>query len=72
MQQALQGVGEQDKKVPDGISRVRIDRNTGLLTNKLDGSSMFEYFADGTEPEDYVSESSTNSTYTNDENESLF
>jgi len=36
--------------------RVRIDRDTGLLTNKSDGSSMFEYFVKGTEPTEYISE----------------
>lgn len=44
MSLALQDVPVQQKAVPNNIARVRIDRDTGLLTNKLDSSSMFEYF----------------------------
>ena len=46
----------QRKDIPEDIVRVRIDRDTGLLTNKSDGSSMFEYFVKGTEPTEYISE----------------
>nr|WP_237721353.1 PBP1A family penicillin-binding protein [Vibrio fluvialis] len=69
---ALNDVPYQEQSIPDNIVRVRIDRDSGLLTNKLDSSSMFEYFIDGTEPKDYVTESTTNSIYTSDDNESLF
>ncbi|HDM8039613.1 TPA: PBP1A family penicillin-binding protein [Vibrio fluvialis] len=69
---ALNGVPYQEQSIPDNIVRVRIDRDSGLLTNKLDSSSMFEYFIDGTEPKDYVTESTTNSIYTSEDNESLF
>ncbi len=40
---ALAGVPAQRKELPENIVRVRIDRETGLLTNKFDSSSMFEY-----------------------------
>lgn len=69
---ALDGVPYQEQAIPDNIVRVRIDRDSGLLTNKLDSSSMFEYFVNGTEPKEYMTESSTNSIYTSDDNESLF
>lgn len=57
MSVALDGVPQQGKDVPKDIIRVRIDRDSGLLTNKFDGSTMFEYFSEGTEPTDYVTSS---------------
>ncbi|MBE3654185.1 penicillin-binding protein 1A [Vibrio navarrensis] len=63
MQQALDGMPQQEKVVPTDIVRVRIDRDTGLLTHKVDESSMFEYFIKGTEPTQYVSEHSEESIY---------
>jgi len=43
------------KKVrPSAISTARIDSNTGLLTNKTDYSSLFEYFNAGTIPTEYI------------------
>ncbi|MEZ9202613.1 penicillin-binding protein 1A [Vibrio splendidus] len=53
---ALAGVPAQRKEIPENIVRVRIDRETGLLTNKFDSSSMFEYFEKGTEPTEYITE----------------
>lgn len=53
---ALAGVPAQRKELPENIIRVRIDRETGLLTNKFDSSSMFEYFEKGTEPTEYITE----------------
>ncbi|MBF4338184.1 hypothetical protein, partial [Vibrio anguillarum] len=44
MRQVLVDVPAQDKPIPANIVRVRIDIDTGLLTNKFDSSSMFEYF----------------------------
>jgi penicillin-binding protein 1A len=63
MQQALDDVPQQEKVVPADIIRVRIDRDTGLLTHKVDESSMFEYFIKGTEPTQYVTEHSEESIY---------
>ncbi|EDP57922.1 PBP1A family penicillin-binding protein [Vibrio sp. AND4] len=54
MHTALEGKPQQGKNIPDDIVRVRIDRDSGLLTHKVDGSSMFEYFKKGTEPTEYV------------------
>lgn len=51
---ALQDYPEQSIEVPTGITTVRIDRATGLLTNKFDHTSRFEYFATGTQPVKYV------------------
>lgn len=56
MGSALKDVPAQRKDIPEDIVRVRIDRDTGLLTNKSDGSSMFEYFLKGTEPTEYITE----------------
>lgn len=53
---ALKDVPAQRKDIPEDIVRVRIDRDTGLLTNKSDSSSMFEYFVKGTEPTEYIRE----------------
>jgi len=42
---------------PVGISSVRIDLKTGLLTQATDNSSAFEFFIQGTEPKTYVNSS---------------
>nr|WP_252724316.1 PBP1A family penicillin-binding protein [Vibrio hepatarius] len=72
MKAALTDVPTQEKEIPANIVRVRIDRNSGLLTNKFDSSSMFEYFVEGTEPVDYVSDEVMDTIYTSTENEELF
>jgi len=72
MKKALNDVPKHEKTIPEHIIRVRIDRATGLLTNKTDGSSMFEYFKEGTEPKDYVQTSITNSISTSNGSEELF
>lgn len=71
MQHALADVPEQNKTVPPGIVKVRIDRETGLLTRKTDHTSMFEYFIKGTEPTEYVSSQSDGNIYESG-TESLF
>nr|WP_086937754.1 PBP1A family penicillin-binding protein [Thaumasiovibrio occultus] len=53
MKVALADVPEQRKVVPNNIVRVRINRNTGLLTTRSDRNSMYEYFVKGTEPTEY-------------------
>lgn len=58
MQEVLQGVKPSSKQIPEGIVRVRIDRASGLLTNKTDATSMFEYFVKGTEPTTFVRQDS--------------
>ncbi|MCW8348373.1 PBP1A family penicillin-binding protein [Vibrio sp. ZSDZ65] len=74
MRIALDDKPQASKAIPNGISRVRIDRDSGLLSNKTDSSSMFEYFEIGTEPKEYVQESLTDTLYSSDtsEGESLF
>nr|WP_216607959.1 PBP1A family penicillin-binding protein [Vibrio sp. RE88] len=72
MHTALAGVPAQQKVIPPNIVRVRIDRDSGLLTNKFDSSSMFEYFLEGTEPTEYVTDEITDSIYTSAESEELF
>ncbi|WP_162062342.1 penicillin-binding protein 1A [Vibrio taketomensis] len=72
MHTALSLTSEQDKHIPDDIVRIRIDRDSGLLTNKSDDSSMFEYFREGHEPTEYVSDNFTDTIYTSDEGEELF
>jgi penicillin-binding protein 1A len=53
MRVALENTPEQSKQVPDNVVQVRIDRNSGMLTDNVDGSSMMEYFEKGTEPTEY-------------------
>ncbi len=72
MSLALQDVPVQQKAVPNNIARVRIDRDTGLLTNKLASRSMFEYFEAGTEPTEYGSEHVNESIYSTSSGEELF
>ncbi len=54
MKVALEGVPQQKKVVPPGIVRVRIDRESGLLTKKSDSSTVFEYFRHTGVPKDYA------------------
>lgn len=51
---ALRDYPEHRIVVPPGITTVRIDRATGLLTTKFDHTSRFEYFATGTQPQKYI------------------
>ncbi|MCJ2378784.1 PBP1A family penicillin-binding protein [Vibrio sp. ZSDZ34] len=67
MEVALDGVPVQSKRVPEDIVKVRIDRETGLLTNKFDSSTMFEYFKAGSEPTEYVQESLGDNLYSEGE-----
>lgn len=71
---AIEGKPTTQKIIPNDITRVRIDRESGLLTEKTDSSTMFEYFKSGTEPTEYVQDSLTDTLYSNDESgaESLF
>lgn len=57
MHVALDGVTEQRKVLPNNIVRVRIDRDSGLLTRKSDETTMFEYFEQGTEPTEFNEDS---------------
>ncbi|MCV2884382.1 penicillin-binding protein 1A [Aestuariibacter sp. AA17] len=50
MDKALGELPESHPPIPEGIVTVRIDRKSGKLTKRTDNSSMFEYFATGTEP----------------------
>ncbi|MDD1795931.1 PBP1A family penicillin-binding protein [Enterovibrio sp. ZSDZ42] len=60
MVDALVDVPAQRKVLPSNIVKVRIDRDTGLLTRKNDASAMFEYFEKGSEPTEYVSAAASN------------
>ncbi|WP_394141565.1 penicillin-binding protein 1A [Vibrio chagasii] len=68
---ALAGVPAQRKEIPENIVRVRIDRDTGLLTNKYDSSSMFEYFEKGTEPTEYITERFNDDIYSTSSGETV-
>ncbi|CAH6905343.1 peptidoglycan glycosyltransferase/peptidoglycan DD-transpeptidase MrcA [Vibrio chagasii] len=68
---ALAGVPAQRKEIPENIVRVRIDRDTGLLTNKYDSSSMFEYFEKGTEPTEYINERFNDDIYSTSSGETV-
>ncbi len=72
MSLSLDGVTEHQKTLPNDIVRVRIDRETGLLTNKQDATSMFEYFLKGTEPTEYVAESIADDIYSASGEDDLF
>jgi penicillin-binding protein 1A len=56
MESALPLFAEESLEPPEGIVSVRIDKITGKLTTKTDRSSEFEYFINGTEPTEYVTE----------------
>jgi penicillin-binding protein 1A len=57
MQVALDGVPEHQLPMPTDLVTMRIDKNSGKLTNRTDKTSMFEYFNEGTEPQVFVTES---------------
>lgn len=54
MQSVLQDKPEQAKSIPEDVVRIRIDRETGKLTQRIDHTSMFEFFKKGTQPITYV------------------
>ncbi|WP_163935623.1 penicillin-binding protein 1A [Paraferrimonas sp. SM1919] len=54
MADVLAGTPELPMHVPANIISVRIDNATGLLSNKTDHTSQFEYFVSGTEPTEYA------------------
>lgn len=53
MQQIVPSLPVHAMTPPVGLSSVRIDTKTGLLSRKTDTSSSFEYFISGTEPTQY-------------------
>jgi len=56
MHKALTGTAEHSVVPPKGIVSARIDLATGKLTRKTDYTTKFEYFVEGTEPQEYVTE----------------
>lgn len=68
MQTALRDVPEQRKIVPDNIIQVRIDRDSGMLSNATDSTATFEYFREGTEPKEYK-KTAADSIYTSSNGE---
>lgn len=65
MQSALKDLPAQEKVIPEDIVQVRIDRSTGLLTDKTDASSVLEYFKAGTEPTEYVEDNLSDDIFYN-------
>ena len=51
---ALEDKPNQTQSIPENITTVRIDRETGKLTNKTDHTALFEYFVSGTEPTQHI------------------
>ncbi|CAG8999095.1 MAG: Penicillin-binding protein 1A [Candidatus Celerinatantimonas neptuna] len=62
MRVALDGIPQQPVPVPPGIVTVRIDDKTGLLSNKTDYTSRFEYFINGTQPTQYTQQNNAASS----------
>ncbi|GGB44484.1 penicillin-binding protein 1A [Shewanella inventionis] len=60
MNKALAGTPEYPVVPPKGIVSARIDLATGKLTRKTDHTTEFEYFVEGTEPKEYVTETPQN------------
>ncbi|MDP4527873.1 penicillin-binding protein 1A [Alkalimonas delamerensis] len=54
MQVAMQDMPADPAETPSGISSVRIDAETGLLSRANDHTSMFEFFMRGTEPSQHA------------------
>ncbi|MFQ3236466.1 MAG: penicillin-binding protein 1A [Paraglaciecola sp.] len=70
MQKALDGVPQQKRPIPTNIISARIDGETGKLTQRTDHTSLFEYFSQGSAPENYVSDSEFFDPAQGDEQES--
>ncbi|WP_299079984.1 penicillin-binding protein 1A [uncultured Paraglaciecola sp.] len=56
MQYALADKPEHLMPMPTDLLTVRIDKGTGKLTTRTDKTSMFEYFAQGTQPQTFVAD----------------
>lgn len=54
MREALRGVPESPLAVPNGITSVRIDPETGLLAHPGQSNAIFEFFRDETVPTEYA------------------
>jgi penicillin-binding protein 1A len=63
MASALKDTSERSNVLPKNIVQVRIDRESGLLTNKSDYTTRFEYFIQGTEPTEYVKMQNAKSSF---------
>ena len=63
MKVALSDLPVEPFQQPEGIISVRIDKATGKLTNKTDKTSLFEYFIQGTEPTEYVSQDNSSDIF---------
>lgn len=72
MKQALEDVPVQRKQLPADIVKVRIDRETGKLSNHNDYTSMFEYYEKGTEPTELVGEGGSETIFDADSSNELF
>ncbi|MFC1503493.1 penicillin-binding protein 1A [Pseudomonadota bacterium] len=72
MKAALEDVPVQRKQLPNDIVTVRIDRETGKLSNRNDFSSMFEYFTKGSEPTEMATEGGSDSVFESDSSDELF
>lgn len=66
MAQVLPDYQEQQLQPPTGLSSVRIDLATGLLSRSTDHTSSFEYFKIGTEPTQYSQSSVQQIPFDND------
>ncbi len=66
MKVALSDLPIEPFQQPEGIISVRIDKATGKLTNKTDKTSLFEYFIQGTEPTEYVSQDHSSDIFTSE------
>ena len=69
METALQDFEYEAFEQPENIISIRIDKLTGKRTNKTDRSSTFEYFIKGTEPKEWVAESTSEIFVGDDEEE---
>jgi penicillin-binding protein 1A len=63
MRVALDKTPIEPKSIPANIIQARIDRSSGLLTQKADETSRFEYFLQGTQPTEYTPDSSSYDLY---------
>ncbi|MCH8536859.1 MAG: PBP1A family penicillin-binding protein [Alkalimonas sp.] len=67
MRVAMQDIPVDQVDTPAGISSVRIDLETGLLSRANDHTSRFEFFVRGTEPTQYVQPGTPSFSFDDDE-----
>ncbi|RUO24114.1 penicillin-sensitive transpeptidase [Aliidiomarina minuta] len=72
MRSALEDFPSEPLELPTDMVSVRIDEDTGLLSNQSGYTSRFEYFVRGTEPTQFVEQEDSSPRLFEDDDDELF